>query len=123
MKTYSWIDELFDEYPVKTKDGRAIRTPAQIKRMQAIYADIDDEVMLQAVYAYIKVGKFFPTTADLNPHVEAAIEDSRGTHIADEGNIIYGAYSDDELFEFEDSRGWYCCEECNRDREPTAIAF
>ena len=111
-----WLVELFSEYPVKTKDGRAIRTPAQVERMKRIYADVDQAVMLDAVYRYMKVGHYFPKPADLYQHVQAAQEDNRGdVGYNDEGDTVYyGRWksahdtpvSDDALFAMEEARGW-----------------
>ena len=116
MTDILWLDELFAEYPVKTKDGRAIRTPDQVQRLKKLYADYSPDVMLEAVHAYMLVGHYFPKPADLYEHVQMAQENHRGdVDYKDEGDAIYyGRWrsdhvvpvTDDELFEFEQARNW-----------------
>jgi hypothetical protein len=116
VKIVPWFAELFSEYPVKTKDGRYIRTPEQVERLRDIFADVPQSVMLDAVYRYMRVGHYFPKPADLWPHVQEAQESARGDIGYDaQGDVIqYGRWRSDHtepvtdamLFEFEEARGW-----------------
>lgn len=115
MADIPWLMTLFDEYPIKTKDGRPIRTPAQVRNLREAYEQHDYAIMDNAVKRYMRIGSFFPSVSDLWPHVQAAIEDNRGdVAYNDEGSgvIYYGRWpsryevTDEELYEFEEARGW-----------------
>ena len=118
MADIPWLAKLFSEYPVKAKDGRAIRTRAQVQNLREAYEDYSYDVMGDAVQRYMRVGSFFPSVSDLWPHVQDAIEDNRGdVAFNDEGGdgaIYYGRWksthtervTDDELYAFEEARGW-----------------
>jgi hypothetical protein len=112
MANIPWLEALFGEYPVETKDGRAIRTRQQLLNLRHAYEHEDYGVMLDAVYRYMRVGHYFPKPADLWPHVQAAQEVARGDAPHDTDIYRYGrftsrhAVTDRQLFEMEEARGW-----------------
>lgn len=64
--TPAWIKYLVGAYP---QAGLAELTPIV---MQSHFADMSPEVMMAAVKAYVEVGTFWPTVAELRPHVAKA---------------------------------------------------
>ncbi len=96
-----WLDELLDEYPTETKDGRTIVSDRTILRLGKAYANESGDVMTLAVTTYIADNQFFPRTASLRSYVEnahAAIDESNG-------RVLGMIYSDKDLLRFEQERG------------------
>lgn len=94
-KLPEWLDALMDEYPTK-------RTDKAIARLYKVYADMAEDVMSEAAYAYMKAGKFFPKVADLNQYVKEAEEMARGTPFEESPGR---PPTDEELLAFEQARG------------------
>jgi hypothetical protein len=80
----NWLEELADEYPTTDRNGKPLRSDAAIRRLAAVFAEEDPAVMLEAAYAYISGGRFFPRVAELRPYVERAREQRRGDMRYDE---------------------------------------
>jgi len=109
-----WILELIDEFQHSANK----RSDAAIARMIRVFADVDPDVMVDAVDDFIRerpIG-FFPTIGELKPFVDRAVERSREIELNDDDRRkLYDSkmkrvresirHSDDEILEWEFDRG------------------
>ncbi len=101
-----WLEDLMDEYPTKTKDGKELRSESALVRLGLIFNKNEPDIMQAAVDEYLLNEKFFPRVATLKPYIDWALEQARGVksyrQLEQDGQLIF---SDEELLKFEQERG------------------
>lgn len=97
MAIPEWLEELLDEYPGTKRTSKAMH------RLGMVFGEVPNDVMLAAVYKYMREQTYFPSVSDLRPYVQVALEAQRGEW--PEMQIRFGKDEDEARLAWEQSLG------------------